>query len=128
MADELDKRSEAYMRSVMNNDGDVFTRGVLYEYIIEAWKAGYAEGVTTIDYIRQPLYKLPILSRKQCEEYLELVETLDTPEREEMMKKATETLFESAMRLPEAYAGYLQGEGAKLRVIGAPNFKLSKDD
>lgn len=47
---ELDKRAEAYMRSVMNNDGDVFTRADLYEYIMEAWKAGYVEGITTRNY------------------------------------------------------------------------------
>lgn len=40
---EFDKRAEAYMRTVMNNDGDVFTRADLYEYIMDAWKAGYAE-------------------------------------------------------------------------------------
>lgn len=40
---ELDKRAEAYMRSVMNNDGDVFTRSDLYEYIIEAYKQGYID-------------------------------------------------------------------------------------
>lgn len=40
---EFDKRAEAYMRTVMNNDGDVFTRADLYEYIIDAWKAGCAE-------------------------------------------------------------------------------------
>lgn len=37
---EFDKRAEAYMRTVMNNDGDVFTRADLYEYIMDAWKAG----------------------------------------------------------------------------------------
>lgn len=47
---ELDKRAEEYMRSVMNNDGDVFTRADLYEYIMEAWKAGYVEGITTRNY------------------------------------------------------------------------------
>lgn len=47
---ELDKRAEEYMRSVMNNDGDVFTRADLYEYIMEAWKAGYVEGLTTRSY------------------------------------------------------------------------------
>ena len=40
---EFDKRAEAYMRTVMNNDGDVFTRADLYEYIMDAWKAGYVE-------------------------------------------------------------------------------------
>lgn len=40
---ELDKQAEAYMRSVMNNDGDVFTRADLYEYIKDDWKAWYAE-------------------------------------------------------------------------------------
>lgn len=40
---EFDKRAEAYMRTVMNNDGDVFTRADLYECIMDAWKAGYAE-------------------------------------------------------------------------------------
>lgn len=49
---ELDKRAEEYMRSVMRNDGDVFTRSDLYEYITEAWKAGYAEGATTVNYIQ----------------------------------------------------------------------------
>lgn len=47
---ELDKRAEAYMRSVIQNDGDVFTRADLYEYIMEAWKAGYVEGITTRNY------------------------------------------------------------------------------
>ena len=47
---ELDKRAEEYMRSVMNNDSDVFTRADLYEYIMEAWKAGYVEGITTRNY------------------------------------------------------------------------------
>lgn len=47
---ELDKRAEEYMRSVMNNDGDVFTRADLYEYIKDAWKAGYVEGITTRNY------------------------------------------------------------------------------
>ena len=47
---EFDKRAEAYMRSVMNNDGDVFTRADLYEYIMDAWKAGYVEGNTTRNY------------------------------------------------------------------------------
>lgn len=47
---ELDKRAEEYMRSVMNNDGDVFTRADLYEYIIDAWKTGYVEGNTTRNY------------------------------------------------------------------------------
>lgn len=47
---ELDKRAEEYMRSVMNNDGDVFTRADLYEYIMEAWKAGYVEGNTVRNY------------------------------------------------------------------------------
>lgn len=47
---ELDKRAEEYMRSVMNNDGDVFTRADLYEYIMDAWKAGYVEGITTRNY------------------------------------------------------------------------------
>lgn len=47
---ELDKRAEAYMRSVMQNDGDVFTRADLYEYIMDAWKAGYVEGNTTRNY------------------------------------------------------------------------------
>lgn len=64
---ELDKRAEEYMRSVMNNDGDVFTRADLYEYIMEAWKAGYVEGITTRNYFlcadcpKQyiPLYKSP---------------------------------------------------------------------
>lgn len=46
----LDAKVEAYMRSVMNNDGDVFTRADLYEYIMEAWKAGYIEGITTRNY------------------------------------------------------------------------------
>lgn len=50
MADELDKQAEEYMRSVMNNDGDVFTRSDLYEYIKDAWKAGYVLGVTTRSY------------------------------------------------------------------------------
>lgn len=31
------------MRSVMQNDGDVFTRSDLYEYIIEAYKQGYID-------------------------------------------------------------------------------------
>lgn len=47
---EFDKRAEAYMRSVMNNDGDVFTRADLYEYIMDAWKAGYVEGNTVRNY------------------------------------------------------------------------------
>lgn len=47
---EFDKRAEAYMRTVMNNDGDVFTRADLYEYIMDAWKAGYVEGITTRNY------------------------------------------------------------------------------
>lgn len=47
---ELDKRAEAYMHSVMQNDGDVFTRADLYEYIMEAWEAGYVEGMTTRNY------------------------------------------------------------------------------
>lgn len=50
MAEELDKRAEAYMRSVMSNDGDVFTHADLYECIMEAWKAGYIEGITTRNY------------------------------------------------------------------------------
>lgn len=50
MEEELDKRAEAYMRSVMSNDGDVFTRADLYEHIKEAWKIGYVEGVTTRNY------------------------------------------------------------------------------
>lgn len=64
---EFDKRAEAYMRTVMNNDGDVFTRADLYEYIMDAWKAGYAEGITTRNYFlcadcpkqHIPLYKSP---------------------------------------------------------------------
>lgn len=47
---ELDKRAEEYLRSAMNNDGNVFTRADLYEYIKEAWKAGYIEGNTTRNY------------------------------------------------------------------------------
>lgn len=47
---ELDKRAEEYMRSVMQNDGDVFTRADLYEYITDAWKAGYVEGNTVRNY------------------------------------------------------------------------------
>lgn len=47
---ELDKRAEEYMRSAMNNDGDVFTRADLYEYIKDAWEAGYVEGITTRNY------------------------------------------------------------------------------
>ena len=47
---ELDKRAEEYLRSVMNNDGDVFTRADLYEYIKDAWKAGYVEGNTVRNY------------------------------------------------------------------------------
>lgn len=49
---ELDKKAEAYMRSVMQNDGDVFTRSDLYEYIIEAWKQGYVEGATTANFLQ----------------------------------------------------------------------------
>ena len=64
---ELDKQAEAYMRSVMNNDGDVFTRADLYEYIKDAWKAGYVEGNTVRNYFlcndcpkqHKPLYKSP---------------------------------------------------------------------
>lgn len=41
---ELDKRAEEYMRSVMKgNHGDVFTRSDLYEYIIDAYKQGYCD-------------------------------------------------------------------------------------
>lgn len=47
---EFDKRAEAYMHSVMQNDGDVFTRADLYEYIMDAWKAGYVEGNTARNY------------------------------------------------------------------------------
>lgn len=50
MADELDNRAEEYLRSVMNNDGDVFTRADLYEYIKDAWKVGYVEGFTLHNY------------------------------------------------------------------------------
>lgn len=64
---EFDKRAEAYMRTVMNNDGDVFTRADLYEYIMDAWKAGYVEGNTVRNYFlcndcpkqHKPLYKSP---------------------------------------------------------------------
>ena len=64
---ELDKQAEAYMRSVMNNDGDVFTLADLYEYIKDAWKAGYVEGNTVRNYFlcndcpkqHKPLYKSP---------------------------------------------------------------------
>lgn len=37
MCEDLDTQAEKYMRSVMNNDGDVFTRSDLYEYIIDAY-------------------------------------------------------------------------------------------
>lgn len=43
MCEDLDTQAEKYMRSVMNNDGDVFTRSDLYEYIIEAYKQGYSD-------------------------------------------------------------------------------------
>lgn len=43
MCSDLDNRAEKYMRSVMNNDGDVFSRSDLYEYIIEAYKQGYRD-------------------------------------------------------------------------------------
>lgn len=43
MCEDLDIQAEKYMRSVMNNDGDVFTRSDLYEYIIEAYKQGYRD-------------------------------------------------------------------------------------
>ena len=64
---ELDKQAEAYMRSVMNNDGDVFTRADLYEHIKDAWEAGYVEGNTVRNYFlcndcpkqHKPLYKSP---------------------------------------------------------------------
>lgn len=43
MCEDLDTQAEKYMRSVMNNDDDVFTRSDLYEYIIEAYKQGYRD-------------------------------------------------------------------------------------
>ena len=49
---ELDKRAEEYMHSVVRNDSDVFTRSDLYEYIMEAYKTGYAEGATTVNYMQ----------------------------------------------------------------------------
>ena len=49
MCEDLEKQAERYMRSVMGNDGDVFTRSDLYEYIIEAYKQGYIDAAIIPD-------------------------------------------------------------------------------
>ena len=56
MCEDLETQAERYMRSVMNNDGDVFSRSDLYEYIIEAYKQGYRDAI--------PLCYFPCENRK----------------------------------------------------------------
>lgn len=50
---EFEECAEAYMRSAMKgNEGDMFTRSDLCKYIIEAWKHGYADGATTVNFMQ----------------------------------------------------------------------------
>lgn len=50
MCTDLENKAEKYMRSAMQNDGDVFSRSDLYEYIIEAYKQGYRDANAFICY------------------------------------------------------------------------------
>lgn len=59
MCSDLDNRAEKYMRSVMNHDGDVFSRSDLYEYIIEAYKQGYKEANDLVCHNKRCSQRLP---------------------------------------------------------------------
>lgn len=122
MAEELDKRAEAYMRSVMSNDGDVFTRADLYEYIKEAWKAGYAECESNIAMTDE--------LRKKQDECLELLRASDDTERKAMMDKLSKYLLDTADNIPEVYAEYIKQNETLIRLrLARPKvvLKMSND-
>lgn len=89
MCEDLDTQAENYMRSVMNNNGDVFTRSDLYEYIIDAYKQGYrdANDLTCLDNKcnhRKPPIPYEIMSEETAKE----LEDILAKTREESVKYA----------------------------------------
>lgn len=126
MADELDKRAEAYMRSVMNNDGDVFTRADLYEYIIEAWKAGFNEGQTSGG--KLPLQRTMVMGEADIRRDMNKIGELLG---RDMAHKVFDVIWGDVMSIPEAHFKALERNAQIIRghLLGLDQpLKLSKDD
>lgn len=84
MCEDLDTQAEKYMRSVMNNDGDVFTRSDLYEYIIDAYKQGYRDALSPAK--EDGMY---LMSDEDCQRAIDILN-----HTREGCRKATENIKE----------------------------------